>query len=60
MIKTIATLLIALVIAWGGVALVRYSDADDAPGGMVIGSVVVLGAVVLGARAFSRGKGKQA
>jgi MYXO-CTERM domain-containing protein len=54
MIKTIATLLIALVIAAGGVLLARYADADDAPGGVVIGWVVVLGAVVLGARAFRR------
>jgi hypothetical protein len=51
MIKTIAMLLIALVIAYGGVALTRYADADDSPGGMVIGWVIVVVAVVLGGRA---------
>jgi hypothetical protein len=54
MIKTIATVLIALVIAASGVALARYAEADDAPGGVVIGWVLVMGAVALGARAFLR------
>jgi hypothetical protein len=54
MIRTIATLLSALVIAASGVALARYAEADDSPGGEVIGWVLVMGAVVLGARAFLR------
>jgi len=54
MIKTIAMLLIALVIAASGVALARYAEADDSPGGVVIGWVLVMGAVALGARAFLR------
>lgn len=54
MIKTIATLLIALVIAYGGVTLARYAEADDAPGGVVIGGVIIIGAVALGARALLR------
>ena len=54
MIKTIAMLLIALVIGYGGVTLARYAEADDAPGGVVIGWVVVMGAVALGAGAFLR------
>jgi hypothetical protein len=54
MTKTVAMLLIALVIAASGVALARYAEADDAPGGVVIGWVLVLGAVALGARAFLR------
>jgi len=54
MVKTIAMLLIALALAVGGVALARYADADDSPGGMLIGAVIVLGAVVLGAKAFFR------
>ena len=45
-------LLIALGIAYGGVALTRYADADDSPGGMVIGWLVVGGAVVLGVKAL--------
>ena len=52
--KTFAMLILALAIAAGGVALSRYADADDSPGGMVIGWVIVLGAVVLGARALMR------
>jgi hypothetical protein len=54
MMKTIAMLLVALVIAAGGVALARYAEADDSPGGVVIGWVLVAGAVALGARAFLR------
>jgi len=51
MIKTIAMLLIALVVAYGGIALTRFADADDSPGGMVIGWVIVVVAVALGGRA---------
>ncbi|MEX2282587.1 MAG: hypothetical protein WEE89_08890 [Gemmatimonadota bacterium] len=58
MMKTIAMLLFALVIAASGVALARYAEADDAPGGVVIGWLLVAGAVVLVVRAFQR-RGKQ-
>jgi hypothetical protein len=54
MIRTIAMLFIALVIAASGVALARYAEADDSPGGVVIGWVLVMGAVALGVRAFVR------
>jgi len=52
--KTVAKLIIALVMAASGVALARYSEADDAPGGVLIGGVLVIGAVALGVRAFQR------
>jgi hypothetical protein len=52
--KTTAMLLIALVMAASGVALARYAEADDAPGGVVIGWVLIAGAVALGVRAFQR------
>ena len=52
--RTIAMLLIALVIGAGGVALARYAEADDSPGGIVAGWALVLGAVALGAKAFLR------
>ena len=52
--KTIATLLVAVVIAAGGVFLSRYADADDSPGGMVIGWVITLAGVVLAVRALTR------
>ena len=45
MIKAIAILLIAIAI---GVKLARYAEADDSPGGVVIGWVMVIGAVGLG------------
>lgn len=54
MIKKVAMLLIALVIAYSGVTLARYAEADDAPGGVVMGWVVVVSAVALGARPFLR------
>lgn len=54
MMRTVAMLVTALAIAAGGVALTRYAEADDAPGGMVIGWALVVGALVLGARAFRR------
>jgi hypothetical protein len=54
MIRTIVLLLLALVIAASGVALARYAEADDAPGGVVIGWVLVVGAVALGASALVR------
>jgi hypothetical protein len=31
------------------VSLIRYSDADDAPGGMVLGYLLIAGAFLLGA-----------
>ena len=54
MMKTIGTLLFALIIAAGGVLLARYAEVDDSPGGVVIGWVLVAGAVGLGARAVMR------
>jgi len=58
MMKTAATLLIALVMAASGVALARYCEADDAPGGVIIGGLLVVGAVALGVRAFQRRRPK--
>ena len=58
MMKTVAMLFIALVIAAGGIALARYSEADDAPGGVLIGGVLVVGAVALGVKAFRRRRPK--
>jgi hypothetical protein len=54
LIKSILILLIALVMAYGGVALSRYADKDDSPGGMVIGWAVVAGAVLIGVKALQR------
>lgn len=56
LIRSIALLLFALVIAFGGVMLTMFANADDSPGGMLIGWVVVGGAVFIGAQAFQRGE----
>jgi hypothetical protein len=40
MIMTIAMLLAALLIAYAGITVARYADADDSPGGVVMGGVV--------------------
>ena len=52
MVRTIAMLLVAVVIAVSGVKLARYADADDSPGGMVVGAVMVMGAMALALAAF--------
>jgi MYXO-CTERM domain-containing protein len=57
--RTVAMLLIALVIAASGVALASYAVSDDdAPGGVLIGLLLVGGAVALGVRAFQRRRPK--
>jgi hypothetical protein len=50
--KRIAMLLAAVVIIVAGIALGRYAEADDAPGGVVIAALMILGAGVLGVRGF--------
>ena len=45
----LAISLVAIGVALG-VALIRYSEADDAPGGVVIGALLIVGAVTLGVR----------
>ena len=54
MLKSVAMLLLALFIAAGGVLLARYAEADDAPGGVVIAMLMILGAAVLGVVAVQR------
>lgn len=53
MIKTLA-LLVAAVMAYGGLLLARFAEADDAPGGVVIGVVIIMGAVAIGIAPFLR------
>jgi len=47
-LKSVIALGIVAIGMYGGVTLIRYSDADDAPGGMVLGALVVIGAIALG------------
>ena len=46
--KKVAMLLLAGILAFLGVALARYAEADDAPGGVVMGWLLILGALVVG------------
>ena len=46
--KRVAMLLAAVVIIAAAIALGRYAEADDAPGGVVIAAVMIIGAVALG------------
>lgn len=53
-LRSIAMILIAAVIAVLAYRLARFSEADDAPGGVLIAGVMMLGAVVLVVRALRR------
>ena len=55
-LKVTAIVLSAILIAGLGIFLGRYAEADDAPGGVVIASVMVIGAGVLGASPWLRKK----
>jgi hypothetical protein len=48
------TLAAALGIAALGVAVMVYAEADDAPGGVLFGVLLIVGAFVLGVRAAAR------
>ena len=52
MTSSVLKVVIALVIIaaglYFGISLIRYSEADDAPGGVVMGYLLIAGAVLLG------------
>ncbi len=52
--KRIAMLLAAAVIVYGAVLLGRYAEADDAPGGVVIAAVMILGAGALAVKGWQQ------
>ena len=54
MIKKMAVLLVALIMAAGGFFLANYAEADYAPGAVLIGIVVVAGAGALGVLGVQR------
>lgn len=54
MMKKIAVLLVALTMAAGGCFLALYAAADDAPGAVLMGIVVVAGAVWFGVMGLQR------
>jgi hypothetical protein len=47
-LKWIVAAVLALSGAFGGLLLMRYSEADDAPGGVVIGMLVIVSSLTLG------------
>jgi uncharacterized integral membrane protein len=57
MVKTALILLIALVQVAAGFFLAAFSEADDAPGGVVMAIIVVIGAVILAVMAVQRHRG---
>jgi len=46
--------LIMVALAVLGVAAILYADADDAPGGMLFGALLIVGALALGIRRLRR------
>ena len=52
--STVARFAIAFGIAALGVALMVYAEADDAPGGVLFGMLMIVGAVALGVRTAMR------
>ena len=49
--KKILIVLAAVVVGYAGVTLASFADADDAPGGVVVGWLLVAGAVGVGIKA---------
>ncbi len=50
--RLLVAVLVAVLVAALGVAFAIYAGKDDAPGGVLIGMLLVIGAVVLGVRAI--------
>ena len=50
--KKILIVLAAIVVAYAGYTLADFADADDAPGGVVIGWVLVIGAMGVALKAL--------
>ena len=55
-LSTVVLVLAALLVAALGVAGVVLGEADDSPGLQLLGALLVVGVVVLGARAVQRGR----
>jgi len=47
-LKLVIALGIVAIGLYFGVSLIRYSEADDAPGGVVLGYLLIAGALLLG------------
>jgi hypothetical protein len=58
--KVILAFLVAASGIAGGLKLAMYADADDSPGGMMIGVAIMFGSLALGLWIVLRGTGKSA
>jgi hypothetical protein len=54
--KYFIVVIVALLAIALGVAAIVYGEADDSPGGQLIGVLLIVGAVVLGVRMVSRSR----
>ena len=55
-VKTLLTILAALLVTAIGVAAIVLGEADDSPGLQLLGVLLVVGTVVLGVRTVQRGR----
>jgi drug/metabolite transporter (DMT)-like permease len=54
--KYVVVAIIALFAIALGVAAIVYGEADDSPGGQLIGVLLIVGALVLGVRMVRRNR----
>jgi hypothetical protein len=54
--KYFVVAIVALLASALGVAAVVYGEADDSPGGQLIGVLLIVGAVVMGVRMARRSR----
>jgi len=54
--RRLQSLLAPIVLAGMGIALAIYSEADDAPGGVLMGFLLIAVAIWLGVKAVRRTK----
>ena len=50
--KKVLIILAAVIVAYAGYTLAGFADADDAPGGVVIGWLLVIGALGFAVKAL--------
>jgi hypothetical protein len=54
--KYVVVAIVALLVIALGVAAIVYGEADDSPGGQLIGVLLIVGALVLGVRMVRRNR----
>jgi hypothetical protein len=56
--RTITAILVAATGSYAGYTLAVYAEADDSPGGVVIGTILILGSLALATWIALRRAGK--